>query len=90
MQEAVMRTVRGRSGLAEKDAIRARDIGSLAVLFGVVGFIVFLAWGAGPNASRTAAHTPVTRAETTGAGGSYALPRRPPPSSVTDAIELTR
>ncbi len=67
----------------------ASDIGGLAVLFAVVGFIVFLAWGAGPNASRTVAHTPLTRAETTGMGGSYALPPRAPAPAAGDAIELS-
>ena len=65
------------------------DIGGLAVLLGVVGFIVFLAWGAGPNGSRVA-HTPLTRAETTGMGGSYALPRHAPAPVASDAIELSR
>ena len=71
-------------------AATASDIGGLAVLFGVVGFIIFLAWGAGPQGSRTVAHTPLTRAETTGMGGSYAMPRHAPAPAVSDAIELSR
>ena len=66
------------------------EIGSIVVLLGVVGFIVFLAWGAGPTGTRNVAHTPVTRAETTGMGGSYDLPRRASAPPVTDAIELSR
>ena len=79
-----------RKFTTQKDSVTASGIGSVAVLFGVVGFIVFLAWGAGPNGSRTVAHTPVTRAETTGMGGSHLLPRRAAPSSATDAIEVAR
>ena len=74
----------------EANPVKASEIGGLAALLGVVGFIVFLAWGAGPNGSRTVAHTPLTRAETTGMGGSYALPRRAPAPVASDAIELSR
>jgi hypothetical protein len=55
-------------------ATTPRKIGSIVVLLGVVGFIVFLAWGTGPNGTRNVAHTPVTLAETNGMGGSYDLP----------------
>ena len=72
------------------EPLKASEIGSLAVLFGVVGFIVFLAWGAGPNGTRTVAHTPLTRAETTGMGGAYTAPRRAPAPLATDSVELTR
>ena len=66
------------------------EIGSIVVLLGVVGFIVFLAWGAGPTGTRNVAHTSITRAETTGMGGSYDLLRRVSAPPVTDAIELSR
>jgi len=66
------------------------EIGSIVVLLGVVGFIVFLTWGAGPTGTQDVAHTPVTRAETTGMDGSYDLPRRASAPPVTDAIELSR
>jgi hypothetical protein len=66
------------------------EIGSIVVLLGVVGFIVFLAWGAGLTGTRNVAHTPVTRAETTGMSGSYDLPRRASAPPVTGAIELSR
>jgi hypothetical protein len=81
---------RNTSGSFGKVPGKASDIASYAVLFGVVGFIVFLAWGAGPNGTRTVAHTPLTRAETTGMGGSYAVPQRAPAPAATDAVELSR
>jgi hypothetical protein len=86
-KEIVMSIFRARMRYnARHQATTLTEIGTLALLFGVVGFIVFLAWGAGPNGSRVA-HTPLTHAETTGVGGSYALPRRAAP---IDAVELTR
>jgi hypothetical protein len=75
---------------ASDKPITPTEIGSLAILFGVVGFIVFLAWGGGPNGSRTVAHTPRTHTETSGMGGSYATPRRAAPPSAIGAVERTR
>ncbi len=60
---------RDRRGSMPQTRGKASDIAGLAMFFGVVAFIVFLAWGAGPNSMRTAAHTPLTRAQTTGMGG---------------------
>jgi hypothetical protein len=89
-QEIVMSIYRSRMRYDANKPATASDIGSLVVLFGVVGFIVFLAWGAGPQGTRTVAHTPLTRAETTGMGGSYAVPRRAPAPATSGAVELTR
>ena len=91
MQEIVLSIYRPRMRYdSSGKATTLGEIGSIVVLLGVVGFIVFLAWGAGPSGTRNVAHTPVTRAETTGVGGSHDLPRRASAPPVTDAVELSR